>query len=407
MPTGLAVHPCAIYSLAATKNMRWMFTGGDDGFIRKYDFMASMNGSSLLTAVQKHGLVDSIQNSGVMVSAWEVEEAPAPASVILGPDGAALPTPSTPTKVSPVHSMAVHSEALFLLAGCESGNVNLYTVRHDEGQVQHVLRGHEKPVSVLALARDERAVMSGAWDRKVVRWDLDTGAVVREFGGFNSHVSAIAFRPTADMYTAFEAGAGVEDTALILSFDGRVGAVDPRNPSATVRNVSGGSSAPPWGISLSWSPDGQRFYVGRRNGTVDEYDFGEGRLLQSFRLPRDSGPVTSVHCMPNNRHIVCCSFDNIRLWDLHYQPPEAADGASIAGASANGGTAATAAIATAADTEFLQPIVPFSIVPGHHGGVVGATLTDWSCRYMVTVSGNRGWDGVANNMCLLYSVKGE
>ncbi|KAJ3289243.1 Transcription factor spt8 [Borealophlyctis nickersoniae] len=63
LPYVSAVHPCNIYSLAATKNMRWIFTGGDDGFIRKYDFAASIGGSLMLTQTQKHGLVDSIQKS--------------------------------------------------------------------------------------------------------------------------------------------------------------------------------------------------------------------------------------------------------------------------------------------------------------------------------------------------------
>lgn len=39
---------------------KWVFTGGDDGFIRKYDFVASMNAEQMLTHNQRQGLVDSI-----------------------------------------------------------------------------------------------------------------------------------------------------------------------------------------------------------------------------------------------------------------------------------------------------------------------------------------------------------
>jgi transcriptional activator SPT8 len=41
--------------------MRWVFTGGDDGFVRKYDFFASMGGKTLLTQTQKHAQVESVQ----------------------------------------------------------------------------------------------------------------------------------------------------------------------------------------------------------------------------------------------------------------------------------------------------------------------------------------------------------
>jgi hypothetical protein len=40
--------------------MRWVFTGSEDGYIRKYDFFASMNGKTLLTQGQRHGQVDSV-----------------------------------------------------------------------------------------------------------------------------------------------------------------------------------------------------------------------------------------------------------------------------------------------------------------------------------------------------------
>ncbi|KAI9342943.1 WD40-repeat-containing domain protein [Obelidium mucronatum] len=381
IPTAMAVTPCPIYSVATTKNMKWMFTGGDDGFIRKYDFMGSMNGIQSLTGTQKHGLVDSIQKAGSMASAWELEEVPE--SVPINPLGG-LPTQPTVPKISPVYSMQVHSEAHFLLAGCESGNINLYSVRNDEGVCQHVLRTHDKPVSVLSLSGDERSVLSGSWDRKVVRWDLDTGAIVRNFTSFNSHITAIKFRPTGTE-GLYHSPPAVDDVAFVLSFDGKGSIVDHRVPNGVVKTVVAESGVPPWGLSASWSPDGKRVYIGRRNGS-------------NFRLPRDSGPVTSVLCMPNGRHVLCASFDNIRLWDLSYSAPEpVAEGGSVGGG-------ASASVAGLPDFDLGHPIVPFSIIAGHHGGTISAMSLDWSSRYLITVSGNRGWDGTSTNQCLLHNV---
>ncbi len=39
---------------------RWIFTGGQDGFIRKYDFVASMRGLHHLTNAQRHSIIDSV-----------------------------------------------------------------------------------------------------------------------------------------------------------------------------------------------------------------------------------------------------------------------------------------------------------------------------------------------------------
>ncbi|KAJ3073893.1 hypothetical protein HDU98_000420, partial [Podochytrium sp. JEL0797] len=372
IPTTAAIHPCQIYSLGLTKNMKWMFTGGEDGFIRKFDFMSSVNGDHSLTAAQRHGLVDSIQKAGAMLSAWEVEEVPLDApTVALGHDGApfAFPPTAIAPKISPVFSMQVHSEAQFLLAGCEC---------------QYVLRNHEKPVSVLSLSGDERSVMSGSWDRRAIRWDLETGKPARNFTNFNSHITSIKFQPRelslSDAY--FASQPALEELAFVLSFDGKGSVVDHRDPRGAVKSVGTEKGTPPW---------------------VDEWDFAEGKLIQNFRLPRDSGPITSVYCMPNGRHVLCGSTDNVRLWDLQYTPPEV--GVPAAAATGEGATSTQAANNTSSLHDFdpLHPIVPFSIVAGHHGGSISGMVMDWSCRYLITTSGNRGWDGPSTNLALIYN----
>lgn len=122
-----------------------------------------------------------------------------------------------------------------MIRGIQKGSINLWTVRHDEGQVRHVFRptaaeaaptqGHspKAAVSVLALDRDEWSFLSGGWDGRILvrpfanemggasgqgdhlpltrparakqQWDLDTGAVTRPFFAHSSQVSSIAYRP--------------------------------------------------------------------------------------------------------------------------------------------------------------------------------------------------------------------
>lgn len=107
-----------------------------------------------------------------------------------GDDGLAL---------SPVYSLAVHREALWLLSGLESGGINLQAVRHDEGKLIHCLRKHTSAVSVLDLAQDEKSVLSGSWDKTVIEWDLDTGGIRRTFEGSGSQISALEMRPLSNL----------------------------------------------------------------------------------------------------------------------------------------------------------------------------------------------------------------
>ncbi|OMJ26141.1 Transcription factor spt8 [Smittium culicis] len=88
------------YSITATRNMRWLFTGGEDGHIYKWDFFSSMNGKTMLTQWQRHQQVESVTKAGVMSSYFFHKE-----------------TEETPMNLSPVYSMDVHSEGLWLVSG--------------------------------------------------------------------------------------------------------------------------------------------------------------------------------------------------------------------------------------------------------------------------------------------------
>ncbi|CAB4427009.1 unnamed protein product [Rhizophagus irregularis] len=402
VPYVAAIHACQIYALDATRNMRWVFTGGDDGFVRKYDFFASMGGKTLLTQNQKHTQVESVQKAGVIPSYWENEEQPLPPATpkpekINGPtEDGTTPTsiiepPVQELKMSPVYSLAVQSEAIWLLTGMESGAINLFTVRHEEGKCHHVLRQHKAPVSVLKITQDETGCVSGSWDKTVLHWDLNTGQVVREFSGHSSQISSISFRPftnTSSRTSGQSSPASFDplfdepedmlthsnDVLLTTSIDGNCFVWDKRAMNSIPRKMPPPERTPPWCLSACWSADGNKIYCARRNGTVDEWDFVSGKFIRSFKMPSGSGPVSYVSSMPNGKHIICASTDNIRLWNVMD------------------------------DYELSKSAVPFLIVPGHHGGTISQILIDHDCRYMITTSGNRGWEGSSTETALFYEI---
>ncbi|OAQ97205.1 hypothetical protein LLEC1_05544 [Akanthomyces lecanii] len=173
----------SVNAMAITPDLRYWFTGGSDGYIRKYDGPGTINGKLALTVAQRHPFVDSVTKAGILMSYWENEE-PSPPG-----------TASHEQILSPVYSLAVESTALWLLSGLDSGAINLQSVRHDEGKKICSLQRHTNAVSVLTMAPDEKTVLSGSWDKTIFDWDLNTGQTIRGFTGTAGQISAVELRP--------------------------------------------------------------------------------------------------------------------------------------------------------------------------------------------------------------------
>ncbi|KAI4109437.1 MAG: hypothetical protein L6R37_000594 [Teloschistes peruensis] len=206
VPTIAAPHSTSINSITATPDLRWVFSGGADGYIRRFNWIETVNGKSMLTVAQRHPFVDSVTKAGVLVSYWENEDPQAKATV--GEDGPYL---------SSVYSLAVQRDGLWLLSGLENGGINLQSVRHDEGKQITCLRQHTSAISVLNLAQDEQSVLSGSWDKSVIDWDLNTGQVKRKFEGSGGQISALEIRPTSSVPVPEVSGDVIQDSDTFSS----------------------------------------------------------------------------------------------------------------------------------------------------------------------------------------------
>jgi transcriptional activator SPT8 len=207
VPTVAAPQSTSINAITATPDMRYWFTGGSDCYVRKYDGVATVNGKTLLTVAQRHPFVDSVVKAGVLMSYWDNEEPVAK-------------NPGEEPQLSPVYSLAVQSQSLWMLSGLESGSINLYSVRHDEGKRIAYMQKHKSAVSVLTLAQDEKSVLSGSWDKNVFDWDLNTGQVKRSFKGSGGQISAIEVRPASSLPVPEESGEPVVTNGTFSSNNG-------------------------------------------------------------------------------------------------------------------------------------------------------------------------------------------
>lgn len=178
LPTTAAPQSTSINTVTATADMRWVFTGGSDGYIRKYNWVDSINGKLMLTVAQRHPFVDSVVKAGVLMNYWENMDGPL---------------------LSPVYSLAAQSEGLWLLSGLESGGIRLQTVRHEEGKEIALLKNHTSAVSVLNLTSDQKSLLSGSWDKQVLEWDLNVGKVRNSFKSGAGQISAIEIRPESSL----------------------------------------------------------------------------------------------------------------------------------------------------------------------------------------------------------------
>jgi transcriptional activator SPT8 len=280
--------------------MNRLLTGSQDGEVRKFDFFSSLRGRAPISTAQKSqmpGVPESVNNGLFLLSSWENKGVDSQSSrqrrfvSLAGVNADFVVIVSG----SPVFSMELQSQGLWMLAGCQDGSMNLATLRHDEGDCKATLQKHSDVVSAMQLHKNERHCFTGSWDRTIVDWDLDTGQDVRTLGPGRGQITSLKLQP---------ASSGEGNLLLSSSIDGNVIAWDARTPDGEAISFSAPEKTPPWAMSATWSTDGRRVYCGRREAAVDEWDVRNPGQTRRFTLPKSSGPVYSVTCMNNDKQLL-------------------------------------------------------------------------------------------------------
>ena len=272
VPTMAAPQSTSINAITATADMRWVFSGGSDGYIRRYNWAESVNGKLMLTVAQRHPFVDTVVKAGVMMTYWENWDVTSRSGVSQVTEEPVL---------SPVYSLATQHQGLWLLAGLESGGIRLQSIRHDEGKEVALLRQHTSAVSVLCLSSDEKSLLSGSWDKNVLDWDLNVGKVRTTFNSPAGQVSSIESRPLSSLAVPEQ----LHETHLsnfTFSSNNQVNGVGPLGGANGVTAV-GENGFPPPGAdspdSLFGGDDGDDDLFGGSAGPVSA---NGGRLADAF-----------------------------------------------------------------------------------------------------------------------------
>lgn len=164
------------------------------------------------------------------------------------------------------------------------------------GVARHPLRGHTYNVSRLALSPDGSTLATGAGDKTVRLWDVESGASLAVLRS-PAEVYALAWSPSGSHLAA----SGGEDGAV------RLWEVATRQS----HELSGHRDAVPW---LVFSPDSRWLATASLDGTVRLWDVGtrEARVLQGH----EAG-VEQVAFSPDGSLLVSVGRDRtVRLWEL-------------------------------------------------------------------------------------------
>lgn len=443
------------HAIAFTDGPQWIITGGEDGFIRKYNFIASVEGKSPLTVAQKHNLVDSVTKAGVISSYWENEQPKTKSGIMKSNPkikesdfntGSALYEP----EVNPVYALDVERNGYWCLSGLSSGGISLYTMRYNEGAIHYYFNhgqkkqnhsldnGHNDAVSVIKLNTEQDKMLSGSWDKTIRQWDLNTGKCTNLFLGSSGQISTIQYRPSGlvDLSISVQEGDNQEDNSDMDSLFGESDENDNENEAEKDRaaqekqdKTSTSKQERSSKTTKTYSNDSV-FMSSSIDGTINIWDARASNYNPVLRLGVTDGvpPWCMSATWSNCGEYIYAGRRNSTVEEFSIKAPHRRSKTGHMKDTMVPNVLKTllfpkisgpvSAISTVPSNNFLLcgssdnirlynlklyddfqatstnkklQATPFLIIPGHHGGILSSLYVDDTGRFMVSASGNRGW----------------
>lgn len=439
-------------ALGFSRGPRWLYTGGDDGYVRKYNLVQSMRGEAPLTVAQRHQIVDGVTNGGVLEGYWENEVPREAEAADAAPAAAAAAAPAKQTaagtyvpRLSPVYALANDPDGFWVLSGLETGGINLTSARMNEGAVQWHFRAgnagslayqgdaHTDAVSCLELGREKHTFISGSWDKSVIAWDLEVGKSTAKWDA-GGQVSSVEWRPegaeslvvdlsavgSGGVDTAADADADDADDASLFGSDDEGETAeqnDAQQPTAssttlsphtfltatingsvrlwdarTPTGVALATPSRPWTMSACWGESGKSVFLGGPKGIVREWDVRGGSTGSS-----GADGANGANTAQSGSGAGGACLREISL------PPPAGVISALARVTHRYIVLGCEDNVRVYDLEAPPGATPYITIPSHLRGLVGAIRV--AGDLVAVARGARGWGTSAADHVFLYKIK--
>jgi WD40 repeat protein len=229
-------HARTVCCLAASRDGRWLATGGDDGSLRLWDGSTRQVRHSLVGHGARLTGLDFSPDGALLASSsmdetvrvWDVATGRLLTTwtghdervlcVAFRPDGRAVASGGEDGKVylwdprtgkrlaeplphpEPVNAVRFQPGGGLLATAGEDPLIRLWDA--GTGQLERTLAGHEDSVRDLAFRPDGQRLASAGWDHVVKVWDVSRASVVTTLRGHHVGLSAVAFSPDGKQLAA-------------------------------------------------------------------------------------------------------------------------------------------------------------------------------------------------------------
>lgn len=175
-----------------------------------------------------------------------------------------------------------------------------------EGKPQHTISTPHF-LRALALSPDSRILASAGDEAAVQLWDVADGKPAKQLRDHTDWLLCLAFSPDGKFLAS-----GGHDTVIRL-WDVGMG--------TRVRNITGQPEpAPkdpplvPSATALTFSPDSKHLFIGRADGTIEQVNVADGKLIR--KLAGHGSTITCLVLHPTGNLLVSSSKDRtVRLWN--------------------------------------------------------------------------------------------
>lgn len=432
-------------SVVYTHGPKWLISGGEDGYIRKYDFIASLQGKSNLTIAQKHNLIDQFTNAGVLISYWENEEPYMEKKFLEKNKNLNLEDLKTSTLtydpiLSPVYALDSEKYGFWMLSGLKSGGISLYSMRYNEGTLIYFFNpclkhfknsGHTNTVSVIKLNNDQNKFLTGSWDKTIKYWDLNTGNQIANFSENSGQISTIQFRPQGlddltDCNYDDKTNSVIDDESendslfreSIDSSNDDLESVSSRNSNSKINNKTEKHNN-------ILTKDENIFLSTTIDGKINIWDLRDSKLVLQMGVSSEILPWCMSSTWSNCGEYIYAGRRNSLIEEISIKMPTKNTMNKNIGQRNVPFTSnlfllpkmsgPVYSIATMPNNNFLicgsndnirlcnlksyssdskKKKKPFLIILGQHGGIISSLIVDKTGRFLTSSSGNRGWGNV-------------